>query len=113
MTSQPDNASFAMSGTETDDAGDSTSHSAPANQLLTPEEAARELKVSAEQVRALIRKGRLPAVNLGTGKKRPLYRIARQDLEDFLMDRYEVRRAVRPRRLKRLPPVEDLFPKLR
>ncbi len=113
MTSQPDNASFAMSGTETDDAGDSTSHSAPANQLLTPEEAARELKVSAEQVRALIRKGRLPAVNLGTGKKRPLYRITRQDLEDFLMHRYQPQRGRPHRRFRRLPPVEDHFPKLR
>ena len=113
MTSQPDNASLTTAGIETDDAGNPTSHSAPADQLLTPEEAARELKVSAEQVRALIRRGRLPAVNLGTGKKRPLYRITRQDLENFLMDRYQPQRGRRQRRFRRLPPVEDHFPKLR
>lgn len=84
-----------------------------ASELLTPEEAAKKLKVTAEQVRALIRNGRLPAINLGTGKKRPLYRITRQDLEDFLTDHYQPQRSHRRRRFKRLPPVEDHFPKLR
>lgn len=45
------------------------------DELLTPEEAARRLKVTAEQVRSLIRRGELAAINVGTGPKRPLYRI--------------------------------------
>jgi len=47
-----------------------------------------ELVVDAvtEQVRNLIRHGRISAVNVGTGKKRPLYRIKQQALDDFLND---------------------------
>ena len=81
--------------------------------LLTPEDAAEQLKVSAEHVRALIRSGRLEAINLAIGKKRPLYRIAAKALEGFLADRCG---STTPQRslphFKRLPPVEDHFPHL-
>ena len=39
------------------------------NQLMTPNEVAIKLKVTPEQIRSLIRKGQLPAVNVGTDKK--------------------------------------------
>lgn len=81
--------------------------------LLTPEDVAAELKVTAEQVRNLIRHGQLAAVNVGAGKKRPLYRITRQGLQDFLSRRYQPGPAVRPKRFRRLPTVPDLFPNLR
>ena len=54
--------------------------SAGVEHLLTPDEAALRLRVSAEQVRALIRRGKLSAVNVGGGSKRPLYRITEQAL---------------------------------
>ena len=112
MASQPDSMPL---GSDSEDvpAGGRQLAGPTTSQLLTPEEAANELKVSAEQVRALIRTDRLPAINVGTGKKRPLYRITRQDLEDFLTDRYQPHRGRRQRRFRRLPPVEDHFPELR
>ena len=81
-------------------------------ELLTPDEAAGRLKVTAEQVRSLIRKGQLAAINVGTGSKRPLYRITPQALEDFLTRRWQPGRALR-RPTKRRPPVHDHFPNLR
>lgn len=82
-------------------------------ELLTPAEAAAKLKVTAEQVRALIRTGQLAAINVGTGQKRPLYRITPQALADFLGRRHQHGLAIKPNRFKRLPPVPDLFPHLR
>jgi excisionase family DNA binding protein len=82
-------------------------------QLLTPEETAERLKVSAEHVRALIRSGRLSAVNIGTGLKRPLYRIPASALGDFLSSSHQPAHTTRLPRFKRLPPVEDHFPHLR
>ena len=84
-----------------------------AEELLTPDEAARRLKVTAEHVRALIRSGRLSAINIGTGPKRPLYRIPASALGEFLSSRHHAGGTTRPRRSKRLPPVEDHFPHLR
>jgi len=80
--------------------------------LLTPDEAAKRLKVTAEQVRSLIRKGQLAAINVGTGPKRPLYRITSQALHDFLAQRWRPGPVVR-RLAKRPPPVPDHFPDLR
>ena len=83
-----------------------------AEALLTPEEAAAYLKVSAEQVRSLIRRGLLPATNVGTGSKRPLYRIKRQALEDFLTDRTQESGSTSVRRFRPRPPVRDFFSQL-
>jgi len=85
----------------------------PTNGLHTPAEAADELRISAEQVRCLIRRGELTALNVGTDSKRPLYRITRRALVEFMAGRYQPAPAVRPTRLKRRPPVRDFFPDLR
>lgn len=82
--------------------------------LLTPEEAAERLKVSAEHVRALIRSGQLAAANIAIGTKRPLYRIRADVVAEFLNKRTEDRLGTNtPPRFRRLPPVEDHFPQLR
>ena len=73
--------------------------------LLTPVEVAKELRVTAEQVRTLIRKGHLAAINVGIGQKRPLYRITPQAVETFLSQRWQPGPANRPKRSRRLPPV--------
>jgi len=81
--------------------------------FLTPEEVSRKLKVTAEQVRNLIRKHRLPAINVGTGKKRPLYRIRQQALDDFLDNSRQKSQSGPKKKFKRLPPTQDFFPELR
>lgn len=81
--------------------------------LLTPTDVAQELRVTAEQVRSLIRKGELSAVNIGTGQKRPLYRISRQALDEFLSRRWRPQQANRRRRTRARMPVPDQFPHLR
>ena len=81
--------------------------------LLTPEETAERLRVTAEQVRCLIRKGQLAAINVGSGKKRPLYRITEHALHDFLDRRWQPGSAMRKKQFKRPPPVQDFFPDLK
>jgi excisionase family DNA binding protein len=85
-----------------------------APQIITPAEAALRLRVTAEQVRSLIRKGRIYAIDVGTGKKRPLYRITEQAFDDFLARRSKPRRLRRRNSssMRRLP-VQDHFPDLR
>lgn len=83
------------------------------DRLLTPEEAAHLLRVTAEQVRSLIRRGQLAAINVGCGAKRPLYRISQEAMQDFLSKRFQSGPAVQPGRFRRLPPVQDHFPDLR
>jgi excisionase family DNA binding protein len=83
------------------------------SQLLTPNEAASKLKVTSEQVRSLIRKGLLSAVNVGTGKKRPLYRITQQALNDFLLRRWHPSSSIQRKKFKRLAPAPDFFPGLK
>ena len=83
------------------------------NQLLTPIEAATKLKVTAEQIRSLIRQGQLSAVNVGTGTKRPLYRISQQALNDFLCRRWQPGQSTQKKRFKRLAPAPDFFPGLK
>jgi len=80
--------------------------------LLTPDEVAARLRVTAEQVRSLIRTGQLTAVNVGTGPKRPLYRITPDAVTEFLARRVQPVPAARPHSPRRLPPVPDHFPKL-
>ncbi len=81
--------------------------------LLTPGEAAEQLKVTPEQIRSLIRKGRLSAVNVGAGKKRPLYRIPPQALQDFLENHRQTVLSQPKKRFKQPPPVQDFFPDLK
>jgi hypothetical protein len=73
----------------------------------------QKLKVTSEQVRCLIRKGQLAAINIGSGKKRPLYRITEHALHEFLDSRWQSGAAVRNKQFKRSPPVQDFFPGLK
>jgi excisionase family DNA binding protein len=78
--------------------------------LLTPNEVAGRLRVTAEQVRSLIRNGELAAINVGTGLKRPLYRITPQALQQFLGRRWQAGPAVRTKRgATQRQSVPDLF----
>ena len=81
--------------------------------LLTPNQAATYLNVTPEQVRSLIRQGQLSAVNVGTGPKRPLYRITQQALNNFLNRRWQPGPARQNKKFKRLAPVQDFFPGLK
>ena len=82
-------------------------------QLLTPNEASIILKVTSEQVRNLIRRGQISAINVGTGKKRPLYRITHRALNDFLNARYKPGPEIQNKKSKRLDLVRDFFPGLK
>ncbi len=81
--------------------------------LLTPTEAAQQLRVTPEQVRSLIRQGQLAAVNVGTGAKRPLYRITAEALREFVSCRGRLGPLARSRRPMRRPSVRDHFPDLK
>ena len=83
------------------------------HRLLTPDEAAKKLRVTSEQVRCLIRTGQLAAINVGSGRKRPLYRITELALHDFLDKRWQPGPAIRGKQFKRPPPVQDFFPDLK
>jgi len=83
------------------------------NQLLTPNDVAAKLKVTSEQVRSLIRRRQLSAVNVGTGTKRPLYRISQQALDDFLNYRRQPNSVIQKKKFKQLAPAPDFFPRLK
>ena len=83
------------------------------DELMTPNDVAIKLKVTAEQVRSLIRNRQLYAINVGTGMKRPFYRIPQQSLNDFLNNRQQPAQALRKKRFKQLSKVPDFFPKLK
>lgn len=80
-------------------------------EYLTPNEVAKQLKITAEQVRILIRKGLLSAINIGMGFKRPLYRIPDNAIKDFLKQRSTNPR--KKRKFKQPGPVQDFFPDLK
>lgn len=79
--------------------------------LYTPGEVAQQLRVTAEQIRCLIRTGKLAAINVGTGPKRPLYRITPEAVEEFLARRAQQAEPVSSMN-RRLPTVPDFFPDL-
>jgi excisionase family DNA binding protein len=81
--------------------------------MLTPDEVAEQLRITAEQVRNLIRKGRISAINVGTGSKRPLYRISPKALDEFLINGCQSIQPVQRKKFTRLPPVPDFFPDLK
>lgn len=77
---------------------------------MTPPEVGRLLRVAPETVVGWIRSGELRGVNVGSGAKRPRFRVSAEALADF-----ELRRTVRPpvkpvRRRKRLEHVKNYFP---
>ena len=81
--------------------------------LLTPVEIAKYLHVSPEQIRTLIRKGQIEATNVGAGSKRPLYRVTKQALENFLNRNWRSGPAIGKRKIKQHAPVPDFFPHLK
>jgi excisionase family DNA binding protein len=54
--------------------------------LLTVDQVAEHLNLPEHTVRKLIRLGELPAINVACGKN-PLYRVAREGLDQFLASR--------------------------
>jgi excisionase family DNA binding protein len=81
--------------------------------LMTPAEVAEKLRVTAEQVRILIRKGRISATNVGTGSKRPLYRISQKAFDEFLIQGSLPKQPMQKKKFTRLPPSPDFFPDLK
>lgn len=81
--------------------------------LLTPDEVATDLKVTAEQVRSLIRHGRLMAINISNGKKRPLYRVSSRDLQEFKQNNRTLPIGRSKTSFKRPYPAPDFFPDLK
>ncbi len=55
--------------------------------LLTTAEAAKQLKLSTDAVCGLIARGRLRAINVGLGQRKPRWRISVEALELFLASR--------------------------
>ena len=81
--------------------------------LLTPSDVAAQLKVTAEQVRSLIRSGRLLAINVGSGKKRPLYRVSKEALDEFIKAGSQTTTSRNKRTARQVARVPDFFPDLR
>ena len=52
--------------------------------LLTTEEVCELLRVSPGMVTRYIKQGKLTAINIGSGKKRPLYRFTQTALDNYL-----------------------------
>jgi excisionase family DNA binding protein len=55
--------------------------------LLTLDEAAQHLNVTADQVTAFVQDGELRYINVGRGKKRPRVRFTIEDLDEFIETR--------------------------
>ena len=55
------------------------------HRFLTPTQAAEELNVKPNQIHAMIKAGELRAIQIGG---RGLWRIGRQDLEDYIAEAY-------------------------
>jgi hypothetical protein len=51
--------------------------------LLTLKDTAARLRTTGEQVKGLVRDGKLKAINVGRGTIKPRYRFAEADIEDF------------------------------
>jgi excisionase family DNA binding protein len=51
--------------------------------LMTIEEVAERLQVSAMQIRILIDSNQLAAINVGNGKQKPRWRISREAVAEF------------------------------
>lgn len=66
--------------------------------LLTPQDVAEELKVTAETVRGWIRRGLLRPIDLGESGRRPSIRVRRSELDRFLESRTRRSGATRKRR---------------
>jgi len=56
----------------------------PTAELLTVDQAAAYLNVTADQVTAFVQDGELQYINVGRGKRKPRIRITTQDLDEFI-----------------------------
>ena len=59
----------------------------PTAELLTLDQAAAYLNVTADQVTAFVQDGELQYINVGRGKRKPRIRITKQDLDEFIEQR--------------------------
>ena len=57
-------------------------------QLLSPKEVGEMLKLHINTVYRIIGNGQLRAYNLSSGRDKTYYRIRREDLDDYLSERY-------------------------
>ena len=57
-------------------------------ELLSPKEVGEILKLHINTVYRIISTGQLRAYNLSSGRDKTYYRIKREDLEDYLEERY-------------------------
>ena len=53
-------------------------------QLLDGKEAAKRLKITEDQLAALVQDGEISYINVGRGKKRPRRRYAEEDLQELI-----------------------------
>jgi excisionase family DNA binding protein len=73
---------------------------------FTTAEIGAQLKISEEAVRDHIHAGRLRAVNVGNGSRRPRWRITAEALDEFLAAQTAPPRATRRPRKRRGPVIE-------
>jgi hypothetical protein len=76
--------------------------------MFTPPTVGKMLAIKPDRVIAWIRAGRLRAINVGDGAKRPRFRIDPSDLQDFL----ESRRVQPPVKRGRRPRVVATYPQI-
>ena len=61
------------------------------HEMLSPGQVAEELKLHINTVYRIISTGQLRVYNLSCGGDKTYYRIKREDLDDYLDERYSVR----------------------
>ena len=61
------------------------------HQMLSPRQVAEELKLHINTVYRIIGTGQLRAYNLSSGRDKTYYRISREDMNDYLEERYCVK----------------------
>ena len=60
-------------------------------EMLSPRQVAKELNLHINTVYRIISTGQLRVYNLSVGRDKTYYRISREDLEDYLHERYCVK----------------------
>ena len=80
---------------------------------FTPPQAAKPLQLDPDYLRDEIRAGRLRAVQLGRGTKRPRYRIPESAIQEWLKGREVQPPAPKPRRKRKERPEVDYVAMMR
>ena len=81
----------------------------PTTHALFPREVAARLRVSVDKVRSWIASGKLRAVNVGDGLKRPRWRIRESDLAEFEQSRLSQPPPKPARRRRKDPSITEYF----